>query len=79
MSDKTTVRQFLADHPEAVAYGKRLKQVIDERKVSLKGNPYQVLQRALDFEKRGIEGSIERFFEEEDQRAQEKFNQENKK
>ena len=68
-----TVRQFLADHPEAVAYGKRLLQAIDEGKISLKGNPYQILQRAYDFERRGVEGSIERWFEEEDQRAKEKF------
>jgi hypothetical protein len=75
---KTTVREFLADHPEAVAYGKRLKQAIDEGKVSLKGNPYQILQRALDYEQRGWEHSIERWFDKEDERARKKFEQEYK-
>jgi hypothetical protein len=70
---KTTVREFLADHPDAVAYGQRLKQAIDEGKISLRGNPYQILQRVLDYEKRGWEHSIEQWFEEEDARAQERF------
>jgi hypothetical protein len=70
---RKTVREFLDDHPEAVAYSKRIGQAITEKKISLKGDPYTVAQRAYEFTRRGIEGSIERFFEEEDQRAAEKW------
>jgi hypothetical protein len=74
-----TVRQFLADHPDAFAYGKRLLQAIRENKISLKGRtPYEILQHAYQLERRGWEESIDRWFEEEDQRAEAKFEKEYK-
>jgi hypothetical protein len=63
---KTTVRQFLADFPQAVALGKRLGQAITNKRIPLKGNHYDILTRALDYERRGVGYSIEHFFDEEE-------------
>jgi hypothetical protein len=68
-----SIRKYLEQNPDAVRYGEKIKQAIDEKKISLKGTPAEIVQRAYDYERRGIDGSIERWFEEEDQRAQEKF------
>jgi hypothetical protein len=70
---KKTVRQLLSEYPDVVRYGERIKEAIVEKKISLKATPAEIVQRAYDYERRGIEGSIERFLEEEDQRAQERF------
>jgi hypothetical protein len=61
---KKTVRQFLDNFPDAVAYGKRLGQAIDQKKISLKGSPYEVAKRAYDYERGDkISYTIDRFFE----------------
>jgi hypothetical protein len=75
---KRTVSEFFDDYPDALAYHKRLMQVIDEKKIPLTGDNYDKIKAAYDYERRGIEGSIERWFEEEDQRAKEKFEREYK-
>jgi hypothetical protein len=74
-----TVRQWLDEHPDAVAYGRRLLQAIKEHRVGLKGrSPYEILEHAYRLERRGWEESIERCFEEEDEREQAKFEREYK-
>ena len=75
----SAIKRFFDKNPDAVAYGKRILQAIDEKKVSLKGKPEDVVKRAYDYERRGWEHSIERFFEDEGRRAAESFEKERKR
>jgi hypothetical protein len=76
--NKGTIRQYLKENPGAIKYGDDIKRAIGEKRISLKGSPAEIVKRAYAYSRRGIEGSIEAWFEEEDQRAREKFEREHK-
>ena len=44
------IRDFLEENPEAIPYGKRMGQAIAGKKIPLHGTPYEIAQRAYEYE-----------------------------
>jgi hypothetical protein len=79
MATMSGIKRFLDKTPGAVAYARDMKRAIVEKHISLKGKSEDVARRAYDWARRGWEGSIDQFFEDEDRRAAEKFEKEQKR
>jgi hypothetical protein len=45
------IRDFLDENPEAIPYGKRMGQAIAGKKIPLHGTPYEIAQRAYEYER----------------------------
>ena len=67
------IRDFIEENPEAIPYRKRMGQAIAGKKIPLHGTPYEIAQRAYDYERGDkVAYTIETFFEQEDKRNAEK-------